>query len=156
MENFLDNTTPGHHILGVLYTFISGIASIFAWVSLHDVQVIAAIGASLFAMVSAALGARYFYWAGQEKKQQVQKSPRMKKIDISHIWKAWISTLLGILVGCATTTATILATGQFDKKAIAAGVIPIVLFGITDFLKEVQKMFSEKPKRRKATKQSPV
>lgn len=65
----------------------------------------------------------------------------MKNVKLSHLWKAWVSTLIGIAIGFLTSLSTVMATGEFDQKAFWALIVPVVTLGLTDFLKEVKKYF---------------
>lgn len=74
MENLFDTTPHTHPVLGVVFSLASILSAIFAWMSLQEFQVMAAIVASIMAAISALFGARYFWYATKEKKQAIQKT----------------------------------------------------------------------------------
>lgn len=57
-----------HHSDGLVSTTICMVSTIFAWVSIKDVQTIAAIIASLVAVVSGGFAIRYYYHATKKLK----------------------------------------------------------------------------------------
>jgi hypothetical protein len=61
------------HVKGLGSALLSSISAIFAWISLKDAQVIAAIGGSCMAFVAGAFSARYYWYAAREKKETLKK-----------------------------------------------------------------------------------
>jgi len=57
-----------HHSDGLVSTTICMVSTIFAWISIKDVQTIAAFIASLIAIVSGVMGIRYYYHATKKLK----------------------------------------------------------------------------------------
>lgn len=57
-----------HHSDGLVSTLICVFSTVFAWVSIKDVQTIAAIVASLVAVVSGGFAIRYYYHATKKLK----------------------------------------------------------------------------------------
>lgn len=72
MEDLFPSPAGQHPVLGVCLSACSILATIFAWVSLQQLQYLVAIGASCGAMISALLGARYFIYATKEKILNIQ------------------------------------------------------------------------------------
>lgn len=61
-------------------------------------------------------------------------------MKISNLWKAWLSTVLSIGIGIFSGLTTTYFTGAFDKKTFIAFAAPIVIGGLTDFMKETKQM----------------
>ena len=57
-----------HHSDGLVSTTICMVSTIFAWISIKDVQTISAFIASLIAIVSGVMGIRYYYHATKKLK----------------------------------------------------------------------------------------
>jgi len=57
-----------HHSDGLVSTTICMVSTIFAWMSINDVQTIAAIISSLVAVVSGGFAIRYYYHATKKLK----------------------------------------------------------------------------------------
>jgi hypothetical protein len=51
---------------------LSGMSTTLAWISLKDAQVYVTLGASAMAIISGGLAARYYWYAGKEKKQNLK------------------------------------------------------------------------------------
>lgn len=62
-----------NHFIGVLLSIGSGILS---WLSLHDAQYLISFLASVIALVSGVLAMRYYWYAGNEKKNNQLKSDK--------------------------------------------------------------------------------
>lgn len=62
-----------NHFLGVLLSIGSGILS---WLSLHDAQYLISFLASVIALISGILAMRYYWYAGNEKKNNQLKSDK--------------------------------------------------------------------------------
>lgn len=56
-----------------------------------------------------------------------------------NLYKAWISTFIGALIGTTTTITTSLAEGKFEVKALYVGLGIAAVMGLTDVLKETKK-----------------
>jgi hypothetical protein len=61
----------------------------------------------------------------------------MNKI-ILNVFKAWVSTSIGILVPVVTGLITDIAQGQINWNAVKASLIPAFLLIVTDLLKEIE------------------
>lgn len=68
-------TTPGHGhpAIAAVCAIISFASTAFAWISLHDFQLGAAIGASIIASISGIFGAVSFYYNIKEKRINIKK-----------------------------------------------------------------------------------
>lgn len=65
-----------HHsnpLAALLYTVVSFTATIFAWVTIKDVQIMAGICASLVAIVSGSFAIRYYYYSTKKVKDDFKK-----------------------------------------------------------------------------------
>lgn len=60
-------------------------------------------------------------------------------MKLSHLWKAAVSTLIGLLIPIVTGIGTQLATGQVNWTAVKTSLIATGLLLFTDILKEIQK-----------------
>lgn len=60
-------------------------------------------------------------------------------MKLSNIWKAYASSLIGVVIGVLASAGTAIAQNSFDMKAIMVGAVPAVLLATTDVLKEIQK-----------------
>jgi predicted ATP-grasp superfamily ATP-dependent carboligase len=61
------------HVKALGSALLSYLAAVFAWISLKDAQVIAAIGGSTMAFIAGAFSARYYWYAAKEKKENLKK-----------------------------------------------------------------------------------
>lgn len=60
-------------------------------------------------------------------------------MKLSNFKKAWVSTLLGIVIGALIVALEQYQTGDVDLKTIGGALLLGLVAGLTDFLKEVQK-----------------
>lgn len=60
-------------------------------------------------------------------------------MKFSNIWKAWLSTLVGLLIPIVTGVATQLVTGTVDWTAVKTSLIATAGLAFTDLLKELNK-----------------
>lgn len=62
----------------------------------------------------------------------------MKNIKLSNLWKAWLSTLIGLLIPVITGALTSWVTGSVDWAAVKASAIPAIILAFTSTMKQVQ------------------
>lgn len=60
-------------------------------------------------------------------------------MKVSNIWKAWLSTLIGVLIPVLTAVGTSAATGKVNWEIVTAVGVPAFILAVTDILKELQK-----------------
>ncbi len=60
-------------------------------------------------------------------------------MKFSNIWKAWLSTLVGLLIPIVTGIATQLVSGSVDWTAVKTSLIATAGLALTDLLKELNK-----------------
>ena len=60
-------------------------------------------------------------------------------MKFSNIWKAWISTVVGLLIPIFSGVATSLIEGSIDWSAVKTSLIATGLLAVTDLLKELSK-----------------
>lgn len=66
-------------------------------------------------------------------------------MKLDNIWKAWISTLLGLLIPVITGIVTMVSSGNgVDWKAVKMSLIATGLLALTDLFKEIQTKLNEK------------
>ena len=64
-------------------------------------------------------------------------------MKFSNIWKAWLSTLIGLLIPIFTGIATQVITGSIDWTAVKTSLIATAILAVTDLLKELTKGLEE-------------
>jgi hypothetical protein len=55
------------------YTLISIFSGVLSWITLADAQYAISFTASMIAMISGIMALRYYYYAGNEKRNQLNK-----------------------------------------------------------------------------------
>ena len=59
-------------------------------------------------------------------------------MKFSNIWKAWASTFIGALIPIVTGIVTDLVSGSIDWTAVKTALLPAIILGLSDALKEIQ------------------
>lgn len=67
-------------------------------------------------------------------------------MKFSNIWKAYASSLVGVIIGIISAAGTALYNNNLDWKAILVGAVPALVLATTDVLKEVQKSLNSESK----------
>jgi hypothetical protein len=65
MEHHANNNAPALSLLSIL-------SSILSWISLAEAQYLLSFGVTLIGIVSGLMAIRYYYYAGNEKKQNLK------------------------------------------------------------------------------------
>jgi hypothetical protein len=65
-------------------------------------------------------------------------------MKLSNIWKAWLSSLLGLLIPIITLCVSDLFTGSINWTAVKASLAPALALLVTDILKEIQNEITPK------------
>ncbi|UAY55371.1 hypothetical protein [Arachidicoccus terrestris] len=60
------------------------------------------------------------------------------KPRVSNIWKAWLSTSIGLFIPVLTAIATKIMNGSIDWKYIKLSLIGTLVLAVTDLLHEVK------------------
>lgn len=60
-------------------------------------------------------------------------------MKLSNVWKAWMTTLIGALIGILTLAAEMFMNGTFTWKTFLVAAVPFVIGAFTDLLNEVKK-----------------
>lgn len=60
------------------------------------------------------------------------------KPRVSNIWKAWLSTSIGLFIPVLTAIATKMMDGSIDWKYIKLSLIGTLVLAVTDLLQEVK------------------
>lgn len=60
------------------------------------------------------------------------------KPRVSNIWKAWLSTSIGLFIPVLTAIATKIMNGSIDWKYIKLSLIGTLVLAVTDLLQEVK------------------
>ena len=59
-------------------------------------------------------------------------------MKFSNIWKAWATTFIGALIPILTGVLTNAVNGTTDWTAVKTALIPALILGFTDALKEIE------------------
>ena len=66
-------------------------------------------------------------------------------MKFANIWKAWASTFIGAAIPILTGIVTNAINGSVDWAAVKTAILPAIILGLTDALKEIQNEVSPKP-----------
>ena len=71
-------------------------------------------------------------------------NPEEMEPRISNIWKAWISTTIGLFIPVITGIASQIMDGAIDWKSVKLSLIGTAILALTDLLREVKKRMDAK------------
>lgn len=65
-------------------------------------------------------------------------------MNIKNIWKAWVSTLIGLFIPTITAVTSKVLDGSIDWKFVKTSLIVTALLAFSDLLNEVKKSLNDK------------